>query len=286
MPIGIAPSLTSRPPNHSTATLDRLRMSISAGSASAKMRLARSAVAVRSALASRKRCCSAPVLMNARITRTPVICSRSTWLIRSSLTCMDRNSGTTSTTMTPITTPISGIATASSGDSAEPSLIAMNTPPTHITGAMTISVSAICRNIWICWTSLVLRVISDGVPNLFSSAAANPCTRSKTSARTSAPTLIDTRDARYTPTAAMTPMASAIPSITAPVRQMYAVSPRTTPLLMMSALRLGRYRLPAACAASSTTMTATWPRYGARWRRSSAVSTGAPRLGERSHGAR
>jgi len=29
-------------------------------------------------------------------------------------------------------------------------------------GAITIIVSAICRNSWICCTSLVLRVISDG----------------------------------------------------------------------------------------------------------------------------
>ena len=45
------------------------------------------------------------------------------------------------------------------------------TPPTPMIGATTIMVSAICRNSWICCTSFVLRVISDGVPKLFISRA-------------------------------------------------------------------------------------------------------------------
>jgi hypothetical protein len=76
---------------------------------------------------------------------------------------MDRNSGTTMTSSTPISPAMTGTATASSGDSAEPSLTAMITPPTHMIGAMTIKVKPICENSWICWTSLVLRVISAGV---------------------------------------------------------------------------------------------------------------------------
>ena len=177
LPIGIAPSLTRRPPNQSTATLDRFRIAISVGMARAKIRLTRSVVEVRSAFAAWNRRCSDGTRRNARITRTPVICSRSTWLMRSILACMDRNSGTTMTRITPITTAMTGTATASSGDSAEPSLTAMITPPTHMIGAMTIRVRAICRNSWICWTSLVLRVMRDGVPKSFISRAEKACTR-------------------------------------------------------------------------------------------------------------
>jgi len=167
LPIGIVPSLTRRPPNQSTATLDRLRIAISTGMARAKIWLTRNAVAVRSALAVWKRCCSDDPRRKARITRIPVICSRRTWLMRSILACMDRNSGTTVISIAPITTAMTGTATASSGDSAEPSLTAMKMPPTHMIGAMTMRVRAICRNNWICWMSLVLRVIREGVPKRF-----------------------------------------------------------------------------------------------------------------------
>ena len=41
---------------------------------------------------------------------------------------------------------------------------------------------------------------------------------------------------------AATPLSSVSASIHAPVRQMYPTSPLAMPLLMMSAVRLGRYR--------------------------------------------
>ena len=53
---------------------------------------------------------------------------------------------------------------------------AMITPPTAISGAVTITVSAISTSICTCWTSLVLRVISDGAPNVFISRSENLCT--------------------------------------------------------------------------------------------------------------
>ena len=76
-------------------------------------------------------------------------------------------------------TAITGTATTSRSDSAAPSRIARTTPPTHMIGAMTMSVSAICKNNWICWMSLVLRVISDGVPKWFISRAEKPWTRAE-----------------------------------------------------------------------------------------------------------
>ena len=49
------------------------------------------------------------------------------------------------------------------------------------------TVSATCRKSWICWTSFVLRVISDGVPKRFISRAEKDWTRAKTAPRRSAP---------------------------------------------------------------------------------------------------
>ena len=58
----------------------------------------------------------------------------------------------------------------------------MMMPPTHMIGAETISVKVIRTSIWTCWTSLVVRVISDGAPNWPTSRAEKVCTRSKTAA--------------------------------------------------------------------------------------------------------
>ena len=62
--------------------------------------------------------------------------------------------------------------------------------------------------------------MSEAVPNRFISRAEKLCTRSKTAARTSRPTLIDVWEAKYTATIAKRPSNSVIPSMTAPVRQM------------------------------------------------------------------
>lgn len=61
-------------------------------------------------------------------------------------------------------------------------------PPTHMIGADTSSVNVIRVSIWTCWTSLVVRVISEGAPNWPTSRAENDCTRSKMAPRMSRPT--------------------------------------------------------------------------------------------------
>ena len=166
------------------------------GSVRAKIRFTDSAVAVRSAFASANRSASGLPRTKARITRTPVICSRSTKLMRSILVCMVRNFGTTIVSTKPMKIAITGTATPRSGESAAPSLIARITPPTLMIGAITIIVSAICKKSWICWMSLVLRVINDGVPKRSMSRAENDCTRVNTASRMSAPTPIEVRDAK------------------------------------------------------------------------------------------
>ncbi len=142
---------------------------------------------VRSALAFRKRCCSYSSRTKARMTRLPVICSRSTRFTVSSRSCIARNSGRSlrtisvtqiaSTGTTPTSTPESG--------TSRPSAITM--PPTHMIGADTISVNVIRASIWTCCTSLVVRVISEGAPKPPTSRAEKDCTRSKTAARRSRP---------------------------------------------------------------------------------------------------
>ena len=171
-------------------------------------------------MASAKRSTSERLRTKARMTRTPVICSRRTWLIRSIFACILRNSGTTLATTVPMKMAITGTATASSGESAAPSLTANITPPTLIIGAMTMSVSAICTNSWICWMSLVFRVINEGVPKWSMSRAENAWTRENTAARMSAPAPIAVREAQYTATTATAPRPRVMPSMTAPVVRM------------------------------------------------------------------
>ena len=80
----------------------------------------------------------------------------------------------------PTATASTGTITSSSEDSGTSRFSARMIPPTHMIGADTISVSVITTSIWICWTSLVVRVISDGVPNWPTSRAEKSCTRWKT----------------------------------------------------------------------------------------------------------
>ena len=74
--------------------MERFITPITAGRAKANMRFTRRPVFVSCALASAKRRCSRLVRTKARITRTPVICSRNTRLTRSILAWIVRNKGT------------------------------------------------------------------------------------------------------------------------------------------------------------------------------------------------
>ena len=166
-----------------------------AGNASANSRLTRSAVAVRSVLAVANRSASWVPRLKARITRTPVICSRITWLMRSILSCIDWNRGTAKMIMPPMTATIKGTATIRTAESGTLVRSARIRPPMPMMGATTRSVSPSCTNICTCWTSSVLRVIKEAVPNRFISWAENCWTRSKTARRTSRPSPMDAREA-------------------------------------------------------------------------------------------
>ena len=60
-------------------------------------------------------------------------------------------------------------------------------PPTARIGAMIIMFSPISTVIWTCWTSFVFLVMSDGVPNVLSSACEKLSTFLKMAPRTSRP---------------------------------------------------------------------------------------------------
>jgi hypothetical protein len=62
-------------------------------------------------------------------------------------------------------TTAAGIANTRIIDSPGSSRTAKTMPITIVIGAVIIIVQAMTTSIWICWTSLVVRVISDGAPN-------------------------------------------------------------------------------------------------------------------------
>ena len=141
-------------------------------------------------MATAKRSPSSGSRTNARTTRMPVICSRSTWLTRSMRSCMNSNVGMSRITTMPMLPTSTGIATTRISESGPSSRTAMNRPPTIMIGALTNSVQSMTTSICICCTSLVMRVISDAAPKLLTSAVANDVTRRKSAPRTSRPNAI------------------------------------------------------------------------------------------------
>ena len=120
----------------------------------------------------------------------------------------------------PIATTITGTATSISQARPASWRSAITTPPTHMIGAATSIVQVTTTSICTCWTSFVVRVISDGAPNLPTSRAENSPTRPKTAPRTSRPKLIAARAPKYTATIEHTIWTSVTSSIQPPVRRM------------------------------------------------------------------
>ena len=83
--------------------------------------------------------------------------------------------------------PMTRTATAMSHDSPMSSRSAMIRPPIIMMGAWTIMKAVIMTSCWTCWTSLVVRVMSEGAPNWLTSRELKLSTRSKIAARMSRP---------------------------------------------------------------------------------------------------
>ncbi|MNW56401.1 hypothetical protein D3C74_341130 [compost metagenome] len=150
----------------------------------------------------------------------PEICSRSTPLIASMRFCILRKYGTMREMISPTTTPSTGTTTRSSAESSTSSWSAMMTPPTSMMGAMTMMVKPMSTTIWTCWTSFVVRVMSDGAPSTPISCAENDWTRVKSPLRTSRPNDMATLAPKYTATIAQITCPRLIASMTPPVRMM------------------------------------------------------------------
>ena len=193
MPTCIEPSSTRNAPNQMTATLETLSTNITIGNMSAKSRPARRPRSVTSAFACSKRSVSTSSRTNARITRMPMSCSRSTRLTVSILACICWNSGTSRNTTMPMAMSSTGTATAMSQLSCRSCCRAKITPPIARIGAETSRVKVISTSICTCCTSFVLRVMSDGAPNLDTSRSLNVPTRWKIAPRTSRPNAIAAR---------------------------------------------------------------------------------------------
>ena len=193
---------------------------MTAGNISAISRPTRSAASVNSVLAIPKRQFSCRSRTNARTTRMPVICSRSTRLTASMRVCMRRNPGTIFAMITPIERASAGTATTRIQDSRRSSRTAMKMPPTHMTGAITRMNALITISICTCCTSLVLRVINDGAPNCPTSRAENVPTWCSTAPRRSRPAAIATFAPRYTEPTEHVICTRLTASISIPVDQM------------------------------------------------------------------
>jgi hypothetical protein len=163
------------------------------GKISAWSRPTRSAVSVSRALASANRRVSAGSRTNARITRRPDSCSRSTPFTSSSRSCILRNWGSIRAITRPTETARTGTQTATSQDRPTSSRSAITTPTTQVIGAATTMAQLSTTSDCTCCTSFVVRLISDGAPKRASSRAENVPTRANTAARRSRPAAMATR---------------------------------------------------------------------------------------------
>ncbi len=134
-PTCISPVSTRCAPNHRTATVEALRISMTVGKIIACRRPTRSAVSVSVRFESPNRSVSAFSRTNARTTRMPDSCSRRTRLTWSMRSCMSRNCGTMRETIRLIEMTSAGTHTTSSHDRPTSSCNAMITPATHMIGA-------------------------------------------------------------------------------------------------------------------------------------------------------
>jgi hypothetical protein len=110
-----------------------------------------------------------------------------TWLIRSIFFCIDRNSGIARLMINHSSTTITGMITARVQDRGTSWRRAMMMPPIPIMGAKIIKERPMVTIICTCWTSLVLRVMSEGVPKRLISPWEKLSTFRKNALRTSRP---------------------------------------------------------------------------------------------------
>ncbi|GAP60342.1 hypothetical protein AHiyo1_38470 [Arthrobacter sp. Hiyo1] len=259
------PSSIRNDPNQITATLETLSTSITTGNMRAMSRPARNAISVTSRFAEAKRSVSMSSRTNARTTRMPASCSRSTRFTVSIRTCILRNSGTNRLTMRPTATSSTGTLTAISQDNCASCRTAMMTPPMLSMGAATMRVQDIRTSCWTCCTSLVERVISEGAPKRVTSCSENSPTLVKMAPRRSRPRPMAAFAPKYTAVIEHAICRRVMSNMRLPVPRMYPVSPLATPSSMMSAFSVGKYSDAMDCANWKMTTAISSRRCGRRY---------------------
>ena len=100
---------------------------------------------------------------------------------------MASNSGIMRVITRPTITSRTGMLTSSSPESPTSWRRASTMPPTMVIGAAASRVADMSTSICTCWTSLVMRVMSDAAPKVSTSWSAKSVTRWKSFRRTSRP---------------------------------------------------------------------------------------------------
>ncbi len=117
-------------------------------------------------------------------------------------------------------TTMIGRTTTRRPDSGTSWRMAMMMPPTMRIGALMISVRAMNTIVWTCWTSFVLRVMSDAGPKWLTSTWLKLSTLRKIALRTSRPNPIAVLAPQYTARMEATPSTSVTRSMKPPVLMM------------------------------------------------------------------
>ena len=135
LPISMPPASMRLPPNHMIEMFDRFMMNIISGIIRLIRRPTPTMVWRSWELPFSKRSASVASRVNARITRTPVICSRTMRLRLSSRSCNWPNSGRMRPISSMATMKITGMMTTSSQVSVASCLMARMMPPRNMIGA-------------------------------------------------------------------------------------------------------------------------------------------------------
>ena len=178
-PTCITPSLTPWEPAHTMSTVMQFMTSIMSGIMKLMARLVKSWVSMRSREASSKRSSSWSWRPKARMGMTPSSISRATRFTRSTNFCIFLNFGMVRPMSTPTTAHTAMTATPMAH--SRPVWVASTrmTATTPMMGAMSTMRMKRVAAIWICWMSLVQRVMRDAWLNFPTSAGEKCMTRSK-----------------------------------------------------------------------------------------------------------
>ena len=140
--------------------------------------------------------------------------------MRSIFSCIRRNVGVIRTMIEPWATSTSGMVTMKIQERPASWRTARTTPPAAVNGAARRSVHVMRTSICTCCTSFVMRVMSDGGPNWFTSRLEKSFTWWKRSRRVSLPKPMAALEPTFTAATEKTSWTRDAATMTAPIRQM------------------------------------------------------------------